>query len=155
MNIEKLSMSGDSESIGTTLSDYRKIVVSADVMSEDLSVFIQNIEKFSEGLVRVLPFERALEIVRKSSKFKLFCIFVDYVGGPGVVVPSLLKFRVRQPHVPILLLSRDFGGDDLTTERLSICDVSLRLPVDEERFMDSVQVASKNIIEWKKRLSER
>jgi len=51
---------------------------------------------------------------------------VDSLGGAGPVVERLLLFRKDLPQVPTILLSTEFASDDLSAERLPICDCSFK-----------------------------
>jgi hypothetical protein len=41
----------------------------------------------------------------------------------------LHDLRQRRPDLPVILVSEDFSSNDFSTERLPLCDASLRAPV--------------------------
>ena len=60
------------------------------------------------------------------------------------VIDRCLELRAASPASPIILLSRGFGQDELSTLRLEICDASLRIPVLQSAFEDAVLLAIQN-----------
>lgn len=60
------------------------------------------------------------------------------------VIDRCLELRAVSPASPIILLSREFGQDELSTLRLEICDASLRMPVLQSAFEDVVLHAIQN-----------
>lgn len=60
------------------------------------------------------------------------------------VIDRCLELRAASPASPIILLSREFGQDELSTLRLEICDASLRMPVVQSAFEDVVLHAIQN-----------
>lgn len=54
---------------------------------------------------------------------------LDAVGDIRDVLDSLLMLRRLRPGLAVILVSRGFHADDVSTERLPVCDCSLRVPV--------------------------
>jgi hypothetical protein len=69
----------------------------------------------------------------------LVVLCVDDFDGIGEVYNKLRYFRDERPNVPILLTSVNFKLNDLSVERLPICDTSIKMPLDtallDECFM--------------------
>lgn len=59
----------------------------------------------------------------------LAIIDVDALGGADIVLEPLLNLRRRRPGLAVVLVSRLFRADDVSLERLPVCDCSLRAPV--------------------------
>lgn len=62
----------------------------------------------------------------------LLAIFMDGLSDADGIVETLLLLRSIKPDLPIILVSEDFKRNDFGTERMLICDVSLRAPITQE-----------------------
>ncbi|WP_121629433.1 response regulator [Tropicibacter alexandrii] len=60
------------------------------------------------------------------------------------VIDTLISFRNQFPSMPVLLLSSDVGADDLSSERSSICDATLRKPIFKKQLALGVLAALEN-----------
>ena len=74
----------------------------------------------------------------------LLFVDADSFGGPASVVSSLLKFRCEFPKTAIILASSTLKESDFSTERLPICDASLKVSVDPLDLAKAVMVALAN-----------
>jgi hypothetical protein len=81
-------------------------------------------------------------------------ISIDDFDGIGSIFEKLRNFRTYRPSVPVILVSRNFKADDLSQERLAICDVSVKLPLSPDKIERYLATASINNKEWVKRLVE-
>lgn len=54
---------------------------------------------------------------------------VDQLGGIATLLEPLLALREVRPDLVVILVSHDFLLDDYGTERLFLCDASLRAPL--------------------------
>lgn len=72
-------------------------------------------------------------------------------GSVSQTFNIMRSFRLRCPSVPFILASRELSADDLTQERLPLCDVSLKLPVDMQNFSDVLNQATVNNHAWNSR----
>jgi DNA-binding NarL/FixJ family response regulator len=59
-------------------------------------------------------------------------------------IDACLAIRARFPACPIILLSETFGKNDFSTERMAVCDASLRSPVTQVAFKLAVPAALSN-----------
>lgn len=59
-------------------------------------------------------------------------------------IDECLDLRARFPDCPIILMSESFGRNDFSTERMAVCDVSLRSPVSQVAFKLGVPAALSN-----------
>jgi hypothetical protein len=80
----------------------------------------------------------------------LLCL--DDCGGVGAVFDHLLRFRISAAATPVVLISSEFGQDDLSCERLPLGDVSLRAPLTEGRAALALERAVLNNSRWQERL---
>lgn len=78
-------------------------------------------------------------------------IDVDSYGLIDDIISQLVDLRVRMPLLRVILLSRGFARDDFSTERLAVCDVSLRLPVSIVRLELAFVCADENNRLWQNR----
>lgn len=76
----------------------------------------------------------------------------DGFGDIEDLVDMLLAFRCAHPSVPVILISSTFGRDTLGTERLALCDVSLRHPVSLGRIGAVLDQAVVQNLAWQRRL---
>lgn len=59
-------------------------------------------------------------------------------------VDQCFALRARFPDCPIILMSETFGKNDFSTERMAVCDASLRSPVTQVAFKLAVPAALSN-----------
>jgi len=83
----------------------------------------------------------------------LVVLCLDDFGGLGPIYNKLRYFRDERPYVPVILTSFDFKSHDLSQERLSICDLSIRLPLETGREETLFQAAGQNNMMWMERLA--
>lgn len=72
----------------------------------------------------------------------------------GSLLDQLLRFRRASPKTPVMLVSTNFSRDDLTCERLPICDVSLRASLKAVHINKALAAAFMNNIRWQTRISD-
>lgn len=87
-----------------------------------------------------------------ASGFSWVVLDLDTLGGPVEMIEELARIRVETPHVQIMVVSGDFSADDLGSERLAACDVSLKFPVSFERLEESMIWMHFNNLAWQKRV---
>lgn len=83
-------------------------------------------------------------------------LIVDLDDGRdiGEAIDSLVLFREQAPQVPVVALSASVACDDLGTERLALCDATLRKPVMRLSLMRGLDAAQRNNLLWQSRLSD-
>lgn len=82
----------------------------------------------------------------------LLVLCVDGFSDLGNLIQRVMMFRKERPSVPIILISRCFSVDDISQERLALCDVSIKLPIKELVLDDYFLIAWKNNRAWVNRL---
>lgn len=88
-----------------------------------------------------------------ASKWDYVLICMDECGGTGTIFSNLRRFRERFPATPVVLISPDFGKDDLSCERLPLGDISLRFPLNENRADEALERAFLNNLSWQTRVN--
>jgi hypothetical protein len=83
-------------------------------------------------------------------------LFIDLeaVGGIEDAYDSLRALRNSHPEIPVILVSSGFLTNDFSTERLAVCDVSLRGPVTFAALEFAMAQAETNNVCWQDRLSD-
>ncbi|GAA0303165.1 hypothetical protein [Rhodovulum strictum] len=80
---------------------------------------------------------------------------IDDFGGITGCIRALLRFRHLCPTVPVILLSTQTMQEDLSLERLTLCDVTLRTPVSAAAWRPVLGIARKNNRVWQSRMMQR
>jgi hypothetical protein len=70
--------------------------------------------------------------------FSVVIVDIDAFDDIETAVDSLVEFRRKAPSSVVVLVSSKVGGDDFGSERLPICDVTLRAPLSAERLKQAV-----------------
>jgi DNA-binding NarL/FixJ family response regulator len=78
-------------------------------------------------------------------------IDLETAGGIASAYSDLRKFRDQHPDLPVILLSNEFAGDDFSTDRLALCDISLRAPFSFDALRFALREAVVNNAVWQKR----
>lgn len=74
-----------------------------------------------------------------------FCLVDESsIGDVGEVVEQCLFLRRVVPSMPLVLLSSSVREDDFSTERMAICDATLRTPITRAAFCHGLQAAKRN-----------
>lgn len=81
-------------------------------------------------------------------------ICIDDFGGIAPIYGRLRDIRDFRPKLPVIIMSKIFKSDDLTQERLAICDISIKLPLSPENFEQYFSKAIINNRAWANRLAE-
>lgn len=68
----------------------------------------------------------------------------DFIGDVEDAVDFCIRVRRAAPQLPLVLISSEVRGDDLTAERMMACDVTLKFPLNEEQFVRGVIAAQRN-----------
>lgn len=87
----------------------------------------------------------ALNAISESpANWGLFAVFMDGLEDTDGIVETLLLLRSIKPDLPVILISKDFVRNDYSTERMLICDVSLRAPIDQSALGNAVVQSIRN-----------
>lgn len=74
-----------------------------------------------------------------------FCLVDESsIGDVCQVVEQCLFLRRAVPNMPLLLLSSSVKDDDFSTERMAICDATLRTPLSRAAFSYGLHAAKHN-----------
>jgi len=76
-------------------------------------------------------------------------VFADGFGGPVECFDQLRLLREECPGLPVIVVSESFGESDFSTERLPLCDVCLRFPVDPAEMTTAWVCAMENSRKWR------
>lgn len=88
---------------------------------------------------------------KRPGDWSLVILDLDSFGGILELSDDLMDFRVEAPEMPVLLLSSGFFQDDLTKERLPMCDASIRSPALSLSIFKGVKAAIENNKSWRYR----
>ena len=80
--------------------------------------------------------------------FSHLIINLDAFSDIDVAIDLLLSFRKQRPDVIVLIASTDVIKDDLGSERISICDVTLRMPISSQRLLGGLEAAKVNHVDY-------
>lgn len=75
-------------------------------------------------------------------------INLDAFSDIDVAIDLLLSFRKQRPDVIVLIASTDVIKDDLGSERIRICDVTLRMPISSQRLLGGLEAAKVNHVDY-------
>jgi len=68
----------------------------------------------------------------------------DYLDDTEETVDFCMQVRRAIPTLPLILLSSEVRGHDLTCERMAACDVTLKTPVQAKMLTQGVEAAYAN-----------
>lgn len=94
---------------------------------------------------RLLPLEW---IDQYACDFDLAVVDCDHVGDYGDVIDLGRRLRRHAAGLPVIMLSSQVARDDLTTERMAICDATLRKPLTRGAFLLALPAALENHAFW-------
>jgi len=81
----------------------------------------------------------------------LLVISMESINGLYEFVEALMSFRSLHPGVPVLLVSVYLDADDYSLDRIEVCDVSVKAPVNEGDALGHLARAFENNVEWVRR----
>lgn len=81
-------------------------------------------------------------------RFSLFVIDIDSLGGIAAAIDGVLALRDARPCTPLILVSAEVAASDFSTERLRLCDVTLRAPASYCALELAIVEAARNNLEW-------
>ncbi len=68
----------------------------------------------------------------------------DYLDDTESTVDFCMRVRRATPALPLILLSSEVRGHDMTCERMMACDVTLKSPVHETALTEGIRAAYQN-----------
>jgi hypothetical protein len=84
----------------------------------------------------------------------ILVVVLDDCAGSSDIISNLLNFRGDFPATQVILVSAEIATDDLTCERLPLCDISLKWPLSEQRIAEALEKSCKNNVMWQDRLMD-
>lgn len=113
---------------------------------DDVAVLRQNLRNFGiSPVVNCASANHFCDIAKLRVFFDFLFVNLDGFIDVSDGVDALLDYRMKCPGVAIVLVSRAVSGDDLSSERRAICDVTLRAPISSDRLRNGVIEALDNI----------
>lgn len=122
------------------------------------ALFIQRYfeQTFGRGVVRNPSLARTVEALMEGwGDGGMLFAEIDGFGGIGGTFDLLRDLRQTVPDVPVVILTQDVSGHDLTAERLPICDATLHQPFCEAALGDGIAAALRNNRLWRRRVTRR
>lgn len=83
-------------------------------------------------------------ISNMTRSFTHLIVNIDSFPDLESAIVSLMEFRQKTGEMAVVIVSSQVQDDDLSQERRSICDATLRLPVTEQRLRRGLLEASVN-----------
>ncbi|WP_126978651.1 hypothetical protein [Frigidibacter oleivorans] len=83
-------------------------------------------------------------IAANASRIDFLVVDADYMGDVTDTVDFCLRVRRAAPELPMVLISSEVRGDDLTCERMMACDVTLKLPLTQSKLQTGIRTAFQN-----------
>ncbi|MEY4871317.1 MAG: hypothetical protein RLZZ563_647 [Pseudomonadota bacterium] len=71
------------------------------------------------------------------------------IGDDGAVIDFGLRLRRFAPELPIIVLSSRIAASDYSTERMAICDVTLKTPAHPTELIEALAAALENHAYWR------
>jgi hypothetical protein len=93
-------------------------------------------------------------IDREIRKVDIVFVDADSLKDTGAVVEFCMKIRRLSHGVPIILLSSSVSSNDFTTERMSICDVTLKKPTARVVISYAIDAAIRNNARYQSLISD-
>lgn len=90
------------------------------------------------------PATQVAWIKRHMDEIDYVLLDVEFYGDIDDAIELALEIRSLAPTLPILLVSRNVGGDDFTSERMMICDATLKAPFRQPVLRRALQAAVAN-----------
>jgi DNA-binding response OmpR family regulator len=72
----------------------------------------------------------------------------DFLGDEGAMIDFGMRLRRFAPTMPVIMASRRVTTSDYSTERMAICDVTLRMPVTRGDLLEAMSAALENHHFW-------
>jgi DNA-binding response OmpR family regulator len=95
--------------------------------------------------IRSLPLEW---FDRYATGFDAALVDADFLGDEGSMIDFGMRLRRFAPDLPIIMVSSRVAQSDYSTERMAICDVTLRAPLAGQALLEALAVAITNHDRW-------
>jgi hypothetical protein len=90
-------------------------------------------------------------IARMGLAFSYVIVNLDAYPSTEDAIDALLAFRLQVRNIVVIAASAEVSDDDLSLERATICDVTLRMSLTERRLLRCLVVGHDNNLELHKR----
>lgn len=87
-------------------------------------------------------------VASPARRFSLFVIDIDSLGGIAATIDGVIALRDARPCTPLILVSAEVAASDFSTERLRLCDVTVRAPASYCSLELAIVEAARNNMEW-------
>ncbi|MCR9150173.1 MAG: hypothetical protein NXH83_08360 [Rhodobacteraceae bacterium] len=135
------------------LADPRPVLFGTSDPAFDMSA-VQHMQGFGLDVVTCTTFRSALTRAHGAPMgWSTLLLSIDGFGGPRLVLDGLLHLRRKLPHLPVILVSEEVGFHDFTTERLALCDVTIRGPISAPALELALAEAGANNLVWQARIA--
>jgi len=131
--------------VARTTAPAKDTVCLFGVGSEDTLVALQALKAYSITPIQKSSSKARLEDVTPADTGTTYLVVnVDAIGELEDAVDDLTAFRKRCPNVVVVMISAFVLSDDFGSYRKLICDATLRSPISQGRFEESVIAARLN-----------
>jgi len=115
----------------------------------------QVLEQNEATMEHVKDYSALAHALKKNSALNYILIDVDAHDGVNAQFPFLRHVRDSFPDKHTILLSEDFETDEFGTHRLTLGDISLRVPVLHASLELALLQAPVNNLQWRARQAEQ
>lgn len=113
--------------------------------SEDETLMLREIvDELGGTLIRMGHVEEGMSFLDRHHDARIAIVIEADSDDLSATVDHCLALRRRHPRCPIILTSTTFAQNDYSTERMAICDTSLRSPISQVSFLVAVPAAIAN-----------
>lgn len=72
----------------------------------------------------------------------------DFLGDEGAMIDFGMRLRRFSPGMPVIMATKRVTASDFSTERMAICDVTLRMPITRGDLLEALSAALENHAHW-------
>jgi|GEM_PF-2398390 len=133
------------------LADPRPVLFGAADPAADRAA-IHHMQGFGLDVVTCNTFRGALTRAHgQPMGWSTLVLSIDGFGGPRLILDGLMNLRRKLPHLPVILVSEEVRFHDFTTERMALCDVTIRAPISGPALELALAEAGANNLIWQAR----
>lgn len=128
------------------------------VIAKTYDDFFEDITLVHEGQKDLLSCDDMIkglcDALANRSEVNAVVLKIEDYGTISRLFNVLRLFRLRCPSLPLIFASSEFRGDDFGTERLPLCDASIRLPTTRASLQEAFLASQDNNAIWVARCDE-
>lgn len=83
-----------------------------------------------------------------AASFDIALVDADHLGDAGDMIDFGQRLRRHAPGLPVIMATSRAASDDLTAERMAICDATLKKPLTTQRLERAAAHAAQNHARW-------